>query len=319
MHHQSARYEVWRASPLHHQRFLPSSESRRDGAIPHKCSWGPCEQKPTPGELPPSRPLRPLGRPDGLAYLFLQVSHMYPDIIISGSNAISWAHSYIRGSRRNPQLDPGCCGIGSEKLAFAAVQAAVTKDLDNIQNFVADVPAIVDGSGGNIPNELLYGRAGALYLMRMMRHWVPGSAPLLAGPIEQVSRRILADGPGWTWHGKRYLGAVHGDIGIVTQLVLTTPALASQLGSVLDRLLELQVEDGNWPSSERREASSSRLTQFCHGAPGFIMSLRSLRPFFPGLQARIDEAVQKGCECVWSKGLLRKEPSLCHGIFGNAL
>ena len=61
------------------------------------------------------------------------------------------------------------------------------------------------------------------------------------------------------------------------------------------------------------------LVQWCHGAPGFAYSLQALRPYFPQLQGRIDVAVAEAQELVWKQGLLTKEPSLCHGIFGNAL
>jgi hypothetical protein len=62
------------------------------------------------------------------------------------------------------------------------------------------------------------------------------------------------------------------------------------------------------------------LIQFCHGAPGFMISLLAIRPYFePALQARIDSAVQRGRKLTWNKGLLTKEPNVCHGITGNAL
>jgi len=130
------------------------------------------------------------------------------------------------------------------------------------------------------------------------------------------------DGRGnWEWHGKRYFGAAHGDIGIITQVVLSNPSLAPQLARRLEKLLELQLSDGNWPSSARslKEGKTASLIQWCHGAPGFLYSLQSLRPYFPELQNRIDSAIEKGQSVTWRHGLLTKEPSLCHGIFGNAL
>ncbi|KAL1843663.1 hypothetical protein VTK73DRAFT_2789, partial [Phialemonium thermophilum] len=100
-------------------------------------------------------------------------------------------------------------------------------------------------------------------------------------------------------------------------LVLTTPPVAPRLEATLARLLDAQLGDGNWPSSEGHPGR--HLVQFCHGAPGFVLSLLSLRPYFPALQDRVDAAIKKARECIWEQGLLRKEPSLCHGILGNAL
>lgn len=133
--------------------------------------------------------------------------------------------------------------------------------------------------------------------------------------------RITAAGPNWTWHNKRYIGVAHGDVGILTQLILTDRSLAtgSFAQSILERLLDQQLPNGNWPAKPGETDEGKRLVQVCHGAPGFVVSLERLRPFFPSLQTRIDEAIRKGRNVIWEEGLLRKEPCLCHGILGNAL
>ncbi|ROW00812.1 hypothetical protein VMCG_06455 [Cytospora schulzeri] len=252
--------------------------------------------------------------PTGFAYLFLHVYSLHPHLQIAGHHAITWASRYMHGARGHVRLDPGRCGIASEKLAYEAVQACITRDLARVETFVSAIPAIL---AGDSPDELLYGRAGTLYMLRMIRHWVPDSAALLEPAVQSITGSIMTDGPDWTWHGKPYLGAVHGDIGIVTQLVLATPSLAGQLERKLGELLDVQLLNGNWPSSVGR--TRSPLVQFCHGAPGFLHSLVPLRPYFSSLQNKIDAAIAMAQECVWREGLLRKEPSICHGIFGNSL
>lgn len=252
--------------------------------------------------------------PTGFAYLFLHVSSVHPHLEVAGHHALAWASRYMGGARGDVRLDPGRSGIGSERLAYDAVQACIARDLAGAESFVANIPAVLAGGS---PDELLQGRAGTLYMLRMVRHWVPESAPVIESAVRSITDSILEHGPDWEWHGKPYLGAVHGDIGIVTQLVLTTPSLAGQLEGKVDRLLGMQLPDGNWPSSAGRTGTS--LVQFCHGAPGFLHSLVSLRPYYPNLQHKIDEAIERGRRCVWREGLLRKEPSICHGVFGNAL
>ncbi|KKY31070.1 putativelike protein 1 [Diaporthe ampelina] len=227
--------------------------------------------------------------PTGFAYLFLQASAMYPHLRIAGRHALSWARRYMDGARGDLRLGSRC-GLSLPDLLAPC---------------------------GSWPDELLQGRAGTLYMLRMMRHWVPDSAVLLDRSIDSVTAAILAHGPEWKWHGKRYLGAVHGDIGIVTQLVLAVPSLASRLEGKLRDLLGSQLPNGNWPSSVG--GTDASLVQFCHGAPGFLHSLASLRPYFPGLRQQIDASAEQARRCVWRQGLLRKEPSLCHGILGNAL
>lgn len=270
---------------------------------------------------------------------------------MAGRPAIEWARSYVLVPQRSagpgpsqassstaspvpspaprpplPALEPGRCGTTSEKLAFEAVRACVSRDLGHVKEFVTSVsPALrrqPQADADDYPDEVFYGRAGALYLLRMVRHWVPNSAPLVEGTIVRLTERIMSRLGEWTWRGKPYLGAVHGDIGIITQLVLTTPPMADRLEGVLKAVLEAQREDGNWPASAKEEGPDQAkpcLVQFCHGAPGVVHALLSLRPYFPNLETEITEAIKRGRECVWREGLLKKEPNLCHGIFGNAL
>ncbi|GAB1319830.1 Abscisic acid ABA receptor [Madurella fahalii] len=258
--------------------------------------------------------------PTGIAYLLLQVSSHRPDLVIAGQPAEQWARRYIMapGSRgHNLRLGSHGCGVSDEKLAYEAVRSAVSKDLGHVRQFVSSVSQVL--AVEEYPDENLYGRAGTLYLLRMVRHWVPGSNGLVDPAIAEISNTILNRGPHWKWHGRRYLGAVHGDIGIVTQLILTSPSLAPRLQPVLEKLLGMQLPDGNWPSSEESGGSGKGLVQFCHGAPGFVISLSALRSYFPDLHDRIDHGIRRGRECIWIQGLLKKEPNLCHGIFGNAL
>ncbi|ROT37657.1 abscisic acid ABA receptor [Sodiomyces alkalinus F11] len=287
----------------------------------------------------------------GIAYLFLHISSSLPQLRIHGYPAIHWARAYISGDRGRLALEPGNCGLACERLAHPAVRACITKDLKDVRDFLAPFPDIIGplprhtatrptsstgkqgGESDPFPSELVYGRAGALYLLRLVRHWVPTSAPLVERYVVHLTDRILATDDGgagnWLWSGTHYLGAAHGDIGILTQLVLTTPPLAPRLTHRLERLLDLQFEDGNWPSSVQPppppgagttvKKKKKELVQWCHGAPGFVLSLLSLRPFFPSLKHRIDAAIEKGRAITWDHGLLRKEPSLCHGILGNAL
>lgn len=116
------------------------------------------------------------------------------------------------------------------------------------------------------------------------------------------------------------IGAVHGRIGVITQVVMSDPSRASDptILASLDRCLKLQTSEGNWPSSAK--SRSSHLVQFCHGAPGIVLSLRAIQEYFsPELHEKIDIACKLAEKCIMEKGLLSKEPCLCHGITGNAL
>ncbi|PKS09352.1 hypothetical protein jhhlp_003966 [Lomentospora prolificans] len=264
-----------------------------------------------------------LAGPTALAYLFFRASQAHPNLVVAGHSAARWAKRYLRGDRGHLKLQAGVCGLKSEKLAYEAVEASMSRDLADVRVFLASLAPILDSENRAhvFPSELFCGKSGTLYFLRMVRHFVPESASLLEGAARTISRSIIDvgdDGKGnWLFHGKHYFGAAHGDIGILTQLLLTTPSLAPELEPRLDDLLDIQLDDGNWPSSSGN--SSSRYVQWCHGAGGFVLSLVAVRDRCPRLQAKIDAAVEKGRDCIWRAGILRKEPSLCHGLFGNAL
>ncbi|KAL1843548.1 hypothetical protein VTJ49DRAFT_1141 [Mycothermus thermophilus] len=282
--------------------------------------------------------------PTAVAHLLLHVATRRPDLVVAGRSASDWALRYLADGSRGHNLRLGSrgCGLGDEALAYAAVRAAVTAQPQDIRRLVDYIEQLglftcPDDSRGsnssgssnedNYPDEILYGRAGTLYLLRLVRARVRqkgGNADITDPAIAELSNAILSRGPRWRWHGRRYLGAVHGDIGIITQLVLTSPELAPRVQPIVERLLDMQRADGNWPSSEEYAGSvtaggDKELVQFCHGAPGMVLSLLALRPHFPELHERIDAAVDRARDCIAERGLLTKEPSLCHGILGNAL
>jgi hypothetical protein len=65
-------------------------------------------------------------------------------------------------------------------------------------------------------------------------------------------------------------------------------------------LLRLQLESGNFPSSEG--SLRDVLVQFCHGAPGFLISFHSVKNAFPDLEAEIAVATERAEECVDTRG-----------------
>lgn len=268
--------------------------------------------------------------PTGAAYLFLQISARHPELRLQGRDALYWAKKYLEGDRGDPVVEDGCCGMVAEKLAFEAVRASISKEKGDVLDFLENMPRLLApapaGGKDTFPAEMIYGRAGALYMLRMMHHWVPSCADLLEPAINQLAQRILDmddDGHGnWMWNGSRYFGAPHGDVGIITQIVLGAPSLAPKLAGKLEELLDLQTPEGNWLSTSAAQSAADSgpgRVQFCHGAPGFTYALQSLRPYYPDLQDRMDKAIEKGYGISWTNGLLKKEPNLCHGLFGNGL
>ncbi|KAI9867357.1 MAG: hypothetical protein M1813_008915 [Trichoglossum hirsutum] len=262
--------------------------------------------------------------PTSIGYLFLRLSSFYPAATIHNRSLLAWGASYLSispaSSATMGTISSSHCGVANEQLTHTAVAAMLGRreEAERLCGVVEDVV----GEGGS--DEWLYGRAGYLYLLRLAREGFPVEGgedgevrALIQGVAERVIDRILQSPLPWTWHGSVYLGAAHGAIGIILQIILTSPSRATVLQSTLSNLLATQFPSGNFPSS--LPPHSDKLVQFCHGAPGFIISLSKLKPHFPQLASRIDDAIERAEACVWERGLLTKEPCLCHGVTGNAL
>ncbi|KAF8475606.1 hypothetical protein BDZ91DRAFT_187041 [Kalaharituber pfeilii] len=271
--------------------------------------------------------------PTSIAYLFLRLSHIYPELTIERRTCLGWCAEYLSlkpsASQRTMKVSPSKCGIGVEELVRTAVQACALLDEElavevcRMSELVLAEPEEDDDMGSD---EWLYGRAGYLYLLRIMKNSFPKDNSNVRNAIDRTVEstidrmmQTLREKERWTWHGKEYFGAVHGTIGIITQIVLSSSPHPppAELEAVLEKVLDRQLPSGNWPSS--RGSYSDRLVQVCHGAPGFVISLMSLAPYFPQLSPRIHDAITKAQQDIFQRGLLTKDPCLCHGATGNAL
>ncbi|CUG89741.1 Hypothetical protein, putative [Bodo saltans] len=88
----------------------------------------------------------------------------------------------------------------------------------------------------------------------------------------------------WEWRGAHYIGAAHGNVGILTELLEHAhllPAASQQLILLsVDALVDASyAQDGHLPTRQRAHAStaeqhspssSSCLVHWCHGAPGVV-------------------------------------------------
>ncbi|KAF2723254.1 hypothetical protein K431DRAFT_283058 [Polychaeton citri CBS 116435] len=260
--------------------------------------------------------------PVSVAYTFLVLQQMYPDLEIEGHALGTWSAAYLKHAQDNIKSYPGPsvgkCGITDDILALLAIGAASSKDVDMAAN-LCDYSA--EALDPETENEFLYGRAGYLYLLRLIKASFidePKTLQLINDTQDDVIDAILDSARPWKWLGKNYIGAAHGAMGIITQVVLTDPhRYAKEVEADLAVLLTYQYDSGNFPSSLPPERD--RLVQFCHGAPGIVISLMSIKDHFPNLKDKIEKAIAKGRESILERGLLTKEPCICHGITGNAL
>ncbi|KAK5112457.1 hypothetical protein LTR62_004213 [Meristemomyces frigidus] len=276
-------------------------------------------------EHPPSS-LRPGGGlfhgPVSVAYTFLVLQQLYPELEIAGQYLGQWSAAYLETAQKSfasyPGPQAGKCGAGEDVMCLLAIGAASSKEADMAQSLCDYSAEVLDTE---TENEWLFGRAGYLYLLRLVKASFSDNKEILqliTDTQEDVIDAILETPRPWKWNGKAYVGAVHGAFGVITQVVLTNPTkYAPKLEMELAVLLTYQYDSGNFPSSIPPE--KDRLVQVCHGAPGVVVSLLSIQEYFPSLKERIARAIAKGRECILERGLLTKEPCLCHGISGNAL
>ncbi|KAF2203557.1 hypothetical protein GQ43DRAFT_447350 [Delitschia confertaspora ATCC 74209] len=259
--------------------------------------------------------------PISIAYLFFALHKLYPDLTLDEYPMNTWSAAFIEQAQSHikeyPGPKPSKCGVSDDIMSLLALYAATAKDTDTVKELCDFAAVAIEDDASN---EWLYGRAGYLYLLRLVRGSFledKETLELIDDTAAEVIEAIMETPRPWKWHGKAYVGAVHGVIGIITQIVLTDPSWAPKLEPELGALLSYQYESGNFPSS--LPPGKDRLVQFCHGAPGIVASLLSIKKHFPALHDRIERAINKGRECIWERGLLTKEPCLCHGITGNAL
>lgn len=266
--------------------------------------------------------------PTSIACLFFRLSRLTPSLEFKQQSMLDWAEAYLTLSAHiKPQaVTAQCCGVINETLASLAIRCAMTGD-DSLIRQLCTYEALINDLHDDGSNEWLYGRAGYLYLLRMVRElslpYSPRSKTMLDTTIEKTIERILKVPQPWLWHSKPYIGACHGTIGIVTQILQSDSTYVPRLTPITEHVLSQQLSSGNFPPTLelKHGHQDDRLVQFCHGATGFVISLQSLLSILPSssLAQTIKHTITRARECIYQRGLLTKSPSLCHGIAGNAL
>ncbi|XP_042216662.1 lanC-like protein 2 [Homarus americanus] len=223
------------------------------------------------------------------------------------------------------------CG-DSGPLALAAILNDKTKEKEIVKSSITSIKemerAVLDIES-DLPDELLFGRAGYLYALLLIQKKI-GKEVIDDKMIRSVVTAILHSGRAlsrtnkWTvplmyqWHDKHYLGAAHGIAGIMFMLLqvkehLTLEELTELIQPTVDYLCNLQFPSGNMPSSTSNP--SDKLVHWCHGAPGSLFLFAKAYQIF-GDTSYLEYAKKCG-ECIWERGLLKKGYGLCHGSAGN--
>ena len=126
------------------------------------------------------------------------------------------------------------------------------------------------------------------------------------GVLGQIDQDYLRRVPGFP---NQHFPSDH--LALVAEFKVEKHRNAQKVEADLAVLLTYQYDSGNWPSSLPPERD--RLVQVCHGAPGIVISLLSIKQYFPNLEEKIDKAIAKGRQCILERGLCTKDPCICHG------
>ncbi|XP_043587372.1 lanC-like protein 2 isoform X2 [Bombus pyrosoma] len=218
-------------------------------------------------------------------------------------------------------------------LALGAVVSHSKGYSDVAQNMISKIKSlqsVVLNERSDLPDELLYGRAGYLFSLLFLNSNI-SPAPIENDLIKQVIALIIKSGNLYSasrkyktplmyvWHGSEYIGAAHGLGGILYILLqarqyLTQTQLQKDIKPALDFLQNIRYPLGNFPSSIG--SHTDKLIHWCHGAPGMTMLFCLAYEIYKD-KNYLATAVQCG-DVTWARGLLKKGYGICHGVAGNA-
>ncbi|KAM8880566.1 lanC-like protein 2 [Synchiropus picturatus] len=266
----------------------------------------------------------------GIALLYLQLHRMSSD-----ASHLQRALDYVKRAMRilNGRKVTFLCGDAGP-LAVAAVVHHKLSNASESQDCVSRLLQLqrsVLSPDTEMPDELLYGRAGYLYALLYVNKEI-GASTVDEGTISKVVTAIIESGKSlsaeqkktercpllYEWHKKQYIGAAHGLAGIFYMLMQPSAnvhpdMLAELVRPSIDYVRHKRFRSGNFPSSLSNE--SDRLVHWCHGAPGVIHLLIMAYKVF-----KEEKYLKEAAECaevIWQRGLLRKGYGICHGTSGN--
>ncbi|XP_035705693.1 glutathione S-transferase LANCL1 isoform X2 [Folsomia candida] len=180
-----------------------------------------------------------------------------------------------------------------------------------------------------IPNELLYGRAGYLYSLLFLNQQFPQDPPLIPyALLSNLVSIIIEDGLRnnqrgnpplhYEWHDKTYLGAAHGYVGILYVLLKARAYMKEEhvrhVKETLDWVMFHQFPSGNLRSSVG--SKEDKLIHWCHD-----ISVRPPLHMYSVFEAEKERYLSCTLACggvIWTRGILKRSYSLCHGTAGNA-
>lgn len=266
----------------------------------------------------------------GIALLYLQLHRVSQE-----ASHLQRALDYVKRTMRilNGRRVTFLCGDAGPLAVGAVVHHRLQKvsEMQECLSRLLQLQRAALSHDSDVPDELLYGRAGFLYALLYVNKEI-GADTVDEGTIAEVVTAIVESGKNmsaeqkktercpllYEWHKKQYIGAAHGMAGIYCMLMqpsakVQADVLAELLRPSIDYVRHKKFRSGNFPSSLSNE--SDRLVHWCHGAPGVVHMLITAHKVF-----KEEKYLKEAADCaevIWQRGLLRKGYGLCHGTAGN--
>ncbi|CAH0559452.1 unnamed protein product [Brassicogethes aeneus] len=180
-------------------------------------------------------------------------------------------------------------------------------------------------------DELFVGRAGyvlgALWLSKVTK------TELKLADLSEICSAMVTSGRAYakqmkspcplmySYYQIEYLGAAHG-ISSILQALMSVPGfldahpdVKDDVRSCVDYVLGLQTSEGNFPAATDEIGLGADLVHWCHGAGGIVYMMA--KAYLTFNDTNYLDSCKLISELIWSKGLLKKGPGICHGVAGN--
>ena len=285
----------------------------------------------------------------GLAMLYLKVAKEGDGYSYLKGKALKYLQIAISNRKYKTRLfsrPTFLCGLAGaltlnalagENLDQANTESYETTARESVDMLLRILPSATSNDK-DLPNELLYGRAGYLYSLLLLKKNSTNSESekISNESIKTLALAIINNGVDyakntkrkvpmwWEWHGKEYIGAAHGICGILYILLAAKAYISEEIINdyikpTLDYFASLQYPSGNFPSSISGTVppTNDKLLHWCHGAPGAIHLLLKAHEIWPNNVDCYFTRAQHCAESIWTRGLLKKGYGLCHGVAGN--
>jgi Lanthionine synthetase C-like protein len=192
-----------------------------------------------------------------------------------------------------------------------------------------EIARLVEQTIDHPAREIMWGAPGTL-LAALRMHQRTGEARWAT--LYQATARKLWSQLEWSQeHGchywtqslygqqSTYLDAVHGFVATAVPLIqgrhllpaIEWDAWQQCIANTVRKTAEWEGDLVNWRARLSSPLGATKLVQFCHGAPGFVICLADLP------DATVDDLLIAGGETTWRAGPLNKGSNLCHGTGGN--